>query len=71
VLISLLGGMLIAVAPFGHWLVIPLGLHFGGSTGDFWALGMAVKQPRGTLIEDLKAGVVFHRPAPAPVAALA
>lgn len=62
VLISLIGGALVVLAPFGYWLVIPLGLHFGGSTGDLWALGLILRQPRGTLIEDLKAGVVFHRP---------
>jgi hypothetical protein len=50
------------VAPFGAWLVVPLGLHFGGAVGDLWATGLMLSQPRGTLIEDTTTGVIFHHP---------
>lgn len=60
--ISLVGASLIAIAPFGAWLVVPLGLHFGGAVGDFWATALMLRQPRGTLIEDTEGGIILHRP---------
>jgi hypothetical protein len=63
VLISALGAAAVAFLTYGGWLVVPLGIHLGGCIGDFWLLSLALQQPRGTLIEDLKTGVRFHRPA--------
>ncbi|MDQ3327661.1 MAG: DUF3267 domain-containing protein [Chloroflexota bacterium] len=61
VAISLLGALAVAYLPYGGWLVLPLGLHLGGCIGDVWVLGVVLKQPRGTMIEDMKTGVRFHR----------
>lgn len=62
VAISLLGAFCVALVPQGGWLVAPLGFHLGGCIGDFWFLGMIARQPRGTLLEDTRTGVRFHRP---------
>lgn len=63
VIISLVGALCVAFAPFGGWLVVPLGAHLGGCIGDLWFLGILSRHPRGTLLEDLKTGVRFHYPA--------
>ncbi len=63
VMISLVGALCVALVPLGGWLVIPLGIHLAGCIGDFWFLGMISRQPQGTLIEDLRTGTRFHRPA--------
>ena len=62
-MISLVGAVCVAFVPYGGWLVIPLGFHLGGCVGDLWFLGMIARQPQGTVIEDLRTGVRFHRPA--------
>jgi hypothetical protein len=61
--ISVLGALAIATLPLGGWLVVPLGFHFGGCVGDFWAVALVLRKPRGTRIEDLESGVRFHLPA--------
>ena len=61
VLITAVGSLLVVGAPHGGWLVAPLGIHLGGCIGDVWVCSVALRQPRGTLIEDFKSGVRFHR----------
>jgi hypothetical protein len=63
VVISLVGAFCVAFVPYGGWLVAPLGFHLGGCIGDLWFLGLVARQPRGTLLEDTRTGVRFHRPA--------
>jgi hypothetical protein len=59
-LISSIGALAIATLPWGGWLVVPLGFHFGGCVGDFWAVALVLSKPRGTQVEDLQTGVRFH-----------
>jgi hypothetical protein len=60
--VSLLGALVVAVAPGGEWLVIPLAAHLGGCIGDLWGTALTLRQPPGTLVEDLKTGMRFYRP---------
>lgn len=62
-LVSALGVLAIVVLPWGGWLVVPLAFHFGGCAGDFWAVALILRRPRGTRIEDRESGVRFHLPA--------
>lgn len=62
VLLTVAGVLAVAWAPGGGWLVVPLGLHLGGCVGDFWLLSLAARQPPGTVVEDMRSGVRFHRP---------
>ena len=64
VTVSLLGGLLVTLVPATGWLVVPLGIHLGGCIGDLWLTGLTLLQPRGTLVEDHKTGVVLLRPLP-------
>lgn len=59
-LISLAGALWIAFLPYGGWLLVPLGFHLGGCIGDFWMLGLVLRQPQGTCLEDRKTGIRFH-----------
>ena len=61
-LVSVLGAFAVALLPWGGWLVVPLAFHFGGCVGDFWAVGLILRRPRGTTVEDLESGVRFHLP---------
>lgn len=56
------GLLWVLYGPLGEALVLPLGLHLGGCIGDFWAVGLCLRQPPGTLYEDVKTGIRFHRP---------
>lgn len=61
----LLGGLLawwVWAWPLGGWLVVPAALHLSGCVGDLGLTWLALRQPRGTLIEDRKVGVAFHDP---------
>lgn len=49
--------------PFGGWLVPTSALLLGGCVGDWMLTWVAVRAPRGSLIEDRKAGVRIHPPA--------
>jgi hypothetical protein len=62
--ISLLGALLVTLVPATGWLVVPLGIHLGGCVGDLWLTGLTLSQPRGTLVEDHRTGVVLLRPLP-------
>lgn len=51
--------------PYGGWLVLPAALHLSGCVGDLGLTWVVLRQPRGTLVEDRKAGVAFHDARPA------
>lgn len=58
----LLGGgcaLIVAVVPFGGWLVLPAAVHLAGCAGDAALVFTALRQPPGTLIEELPAGLKF------------
>jgi len=55
-----LAGVFTAV---GAYLVIPLATHLAGCTGDGVAALRVLREPRGTMCEDLRDGIRFHRPA--------
>lgn len=60
----ILGGLLfpvVAFVPLGGWLVLPAAIHLGGCVGDMALAWVAARQPRGTLIEDMKSGMRFYR----------
>jgi len=59
VLISGIGAVLVAFAPGGGWLVLPLGMHVGCAIGDLWLAAVTVFQPSDTRVEDRKTGVAF------------
>lgn len=54
--LALCGGGLTA------YLVAPLAVHLGGCVGDGAAVWRLLREPAGTLCEDLKDGIRFHRP---------
>ncbi|MGO0575783.1 DUF3267 domain-containing protein [Ornithinimicrobium panacihumi] len=49
--------------PWGGWVVLPAAVHLAGCVGDVGLTMLALRQPRGTLVEDRKIGVAFHDPA--------
>lgn len=49
----------VAVVPFGGWLVLPAAVHLAGCVGDVALAFTAVRQPAGTRIEELPAGLQF------------
>lgn len=55
-------GALACLTPVGLYLVVPLSIHFAGCIGDFAASLRLLREPRGTLYEDLRDGIRFHRP---------
>src|SRR5690349_3700712 len=60
VIISVLGFAACFVAA-GPVLFVPLALHLGGCTGDAVATWKVLRQPPGTIFEDLRDGIRFHR----------
>lgn len=62
VLISLIGFAL-CWGGLTAYLLAPLAVHLGGSVGDGAAVVRLLREPAGTLCEDLKDGISFLRPA--------
>lgn len=60
VVLGLVCAVIVAFVPLGGWLVVPAALHLGGCVGDLALAWVAIRQPRGTLLEDIKTGVRFH-----------
>lgn len=54
--------VVIAFVPHGGWVVFPAAMHLAGCIGDFGMTGIVARQPPGTMVEDLKTGMRFHRP---------
>ena len=53
---------LIAVFPWGVWLVLPLVVHVSGCVGDWLMLAVLHRQPPGTVVEDTMQGFRLHPP---------
>ena len=45
----------------GLVLVVPLAMHLGGCVGDAAATWHVLREPPGTMFEDLRDGIRFHR----------
>lgn len=58
-------GALIAAlcSPVARWFVVPFAVHMGGCIGDWFLVFRALRAPRGSLVEDMKDGLIIHRPA--------
>ncbi len=61
VLISTIGFGL-SFAGLTSYLFVPLALHLGGCVGDGGAVVRLIREPPGTICEDLKDGIRFLRP---------
>ena len=60
--LSLAGASCVALAPYGGWLVLPLGFYLGGAwVSTIWYLFIVLRQPHGVLFEDLRGSIRFHR----------
>ena len=55
-------GALICLTAAGPIFVVPLSIHLSGCVRDFAAVLRLSREPRGTLCEDLRDGIRFHRP---------
>lgn len=55
-------GFAVSFGAAGPFLFVPLALHLGGCAGDAAATWQVLRQPRGTIYEDLRDGILFHRP---------
>lgn len=55
-------GLWATLAVWGGYLIVPLAAHLGGCVGDGAAIWRVLRQPQGTLCEDLRDGVRFYRP---------
>ncbi len=62
VVLSVVFAVLIAVLPFGGWLVLPAAIHIGGCVGDLVMAWKAWRAQPGTLVEDRIAGLRFYLP---------
>jgi hypothetical protein len=59
-----INAMLIAglLSGLGGWFVLPFAVHIGGCIGDWFLTVRALRAPRGSLIEDMKDGLILHTP---------
>jgi hypothetical protein len=55
-------GFWLCFAGLTGYLLVPLAIHLGGCIGDGAAVLRLMREPPGTLCEDLKDGVRFFRP---------
>lgn len=60
VVLGLACAVLVAVLPWGGWLVLPAAVHLGGCVGDLWMAAVVLRLPSDTRVEDRKAGMRFH-----------
>jgi putative zincin peptidase len=60
VAISVLG-FVACFGPWGGYLILPLAFHLGGCVGDGFATWRVLREPPGTMFEDLRDGIRFHR----------
>lgn len=58
--------LVVAFVPMGGWLVLPAAVHAAGCIGDLVMIVIVLRQPAGTLVEDMKSGMRFHEPAGLP-----
>lgn len=60
-----INGALIAglCSPVAGWFVLPFAVHIAGCIGDWFLTFRALRAPRGSLVEDMKDGLIIHTPA--------
>jgi Putative zincin peptidase len=58
--VALVGGLLSSVP---GWFVLPFAVHMAGCIGDWFLVVLAWRAPRGSLVEDMKDGLIIHKPA--------
>jgi len=56
----LVAGLLSSIA---GWVVLPFAVHIAGCIGDWFLIAVALRAPRGSLVEDMKDGLVVYTPA--------
>lgn len=61
VVVSVLLGVLVVCAPMGGAWAVVGGFHLGGCVGDLAMTVRARREPPGTLVEDRRDGMRFHR----------
>jgi uncharacterized membrane protein YdcZ (DUF606 family) len=59
-----ISGVLIAalLSPIAGWFVLPFAVHLGGCIGDWFLTARALRAPKGSLVEDMKDGLIIHTP---------
>ncbi len=59
-----ISGALIAglLSPIAGWFVLPVAVHLGGCIGDWFLTARALRAPNGSLVEDMKDGLIIHTP---------
>ncbi len=50
-------------SPAAAWFIFPLAAHLGGCVGDWFLVFRALRAPRGSLVEDMKDGLIIYKPA--------
>ncbi len=49
-------------SPVGGLFVIPFGIHLGVCVGDWAVAFRALREPQGSLVEDIEGGILIHPP---------
>lgn len=57
-------------SPVGGLFVIPFGIHLGVCMGDWVVAFRALREPQGSLVEDIAGGILIHPPEPGARSAL-
>ena len=58
---GLIAGLL---TPIAGWFVLPFAVHIAGCIGDWFLTVQALRAPKGSLVEDMKDGLILHTPEP-------
>jgi hypothetical protein len=61
IIVVLVAGLLSSIA---GWVVLPFAVHIAGCIGDWFLIAVALRAPRGSLVEDMKDGLVVYTVAP-------
>ncbi len=58
----LVNGALVAAlcSSAATWFVVPFAVHMAGCIGDWFLVFRALRAPRGSLVEDMKDGLIIH-----------
>ena len=58
-------GALIAAlfSPAATWFVFPFAVHLAGCVGDWFLVFHTLRAPKGSLVEDMKDGLIIYKPA--------
>jgi hypothetical protein len=66
VIAVVINGVLVAglLSSIAGWVVLPFAVHIAGCIGDWFLIAVALRAPRGSLVEDMKDGLVVYTVAP-------